>query len=441
VGEALITDQPQADRLQREQAKLELFSLAATLLFVNGQTTERTVEATVRLARRLGCQASLLPHWSHLTLVIAGDAGARIEVVAASPLGVDMARVVATGDVIDQLCDGQVDAESARAKLAAIRHRAPVALARFALLAAAGAAALGVIFGAADWLSLGLIALIAGAGAVLRRWLAGRSSNPFVQPFCAALLAGAAGAAAVRLQLNAMQDLIAICPCMVLVPGPHLLNGAIDLARARIALGASRMLYASIIIVMICTGLLGGLALGGIALPVSAPSSPVPLLYDVIAAGVAVAAYGTFFDMPWRMLPIPIAIGMAAHASRWAAIALAGASVETGAFVACLLVGIVTTPIADRLRLPFAAFAFASVVSLIPGIFLFRMGGGLVALGTLGGKASPALLLATIADGSTAMLVILVMAFGLIFPKLLIEGVFPDIAGYRRQRRRPLVPR
>jgi len=43
----------------------------------------------------------------------------------------------------------------------------------------------------------------------------------------------------------------------------------------------------------------------------------VPLFCDVIAAGVAVAAYGTFFSMPWRMLPIPMLIGMLVHAARW----------------------------------------------------------------------------------------------------------------------------
>ncbi len=271
---------------------------------------------------------------------------------------------------------------------------------------------------------------------MLRRWLAGRSANPFIQPFCGALLAGAIGAAAVHLRLSTTQDLVAVCPAMVLVPGPHLLNGTIDLARARVALGAARILYASVIIIMICTGLLAGLALGGVALSVSVPSVPVPLAYDVISAGVAVSAFGTFFGMPWRTLPIPICIGMAAHAARWATIALAGGSVEEGALIACLLVGTVITPITDRLRLPFAAFGFASVVSLIPGVFLFRMGGGLVALATLGAKASPELLLATIADGSTAVLIMLAMALGLIFPKMLIEHYFADLVGYK-----PPVPR
>jgi uncharacterized membrane protein YjjP (DUF1212 family) len=408
--------------VQGEPAEaLDLMLRAATLLFANGQTTERTIETTVRLAGALGFHTDLLPRWGELTATVDGTSGSRAETITVYPLAVDMGKVAATVGVVDQLCDGRIDTETARAGLQAIQRRPPVDLARFASLAAAGAAALGVIFGAAHLVSLVLIALSAGAGALLRRWLARTSTNPFVQPFCAALLAGAVGAVAVHLQLSTMQDLIAVCPCMVLVPGPHLLNGTIDLARARIALGASRILYAGLIIVMICTGLLLGLALGGVALPVSGPSVPVPLFFDVIAAGIAVAAYGTFFAMPWRMLPIPILIGMFAHAARWSTISLAGGSVETGALVACLFVGIVITPIADRLRLPFAAVAFASVVSLIPGVFLFRMGGGLVALAALGEKASPDLLLATIADGSTAMLIMLSMALGLILPKMIIE--------------------
>jgi len=148
----------------------------------------------------------------------------------------------------------------------------------------------------------------------------------------------------------------------------------------------------------------------------------------VIAAGVAVAAYGTFFAMPWRMLPIPIAIGMLAHASRWGMISVVGASVETGALVACLVVGIIITPIADRLRLPFAAFAFASVVSLIPGVYLFRMAGGFVDLIARGEKTSVDVLLNTIADGTTATLIILAMAFGLILPKMCIEHFYPGLA-------------
>jgi uncharacterized membrane protein YjjP (DUF1212 family) len=408
--------------------ELALISLSAKLLFENGESTEKIVSALGQLADALGFRATVFPRWGDLTIHIVDGSGSRHEVIAAAPVGVDMRKVAATIGVIDDVCGRRLDADAARSALEAAARFPPVSTARFALLAAAGAAALGVIFGAVHLLSVLLIAISAGAGACLRRWLSRISRNLFVQPLCAALLAGAIGAIAVRLQLSSALRLVAVCPCMILVPGPHLLNGTIDLARARIALGASRIAYAGVIILMICAGLLMGLSLGGVSLPASVPSSPVPLGYDVIAAGIAVAAYGTFFAMPWRMLPIPAAIGMLAHASRWGMISLAGASVQTGALAACLVVGIIITPIADRLRLPFAALAFASVVSLIPGVYLFRMAGGFVDLVRLGEKAPVDLLLNTIADGTTAMLIILAMAFGLILPKMCIEHFYPGLA-------------
>jgi Putative threonine/serine exporter len=74
----------------------------------------------------------------------------------------------------------------------------------------------------------------------LRRGLARLSENVFLQPFCAALLAGVVGALAVRYQLGSSLGLVALCPCLILVPGPHVLNGGLDLIRSRIDLGASR---------------------------------------------------------------------------------------------------------------------------------------------------------------------------------------------------------
>lgn len=400
---------------------MDIVLACARLLFVNGQTTEHTIAGATRLAQAFGYRATVFVHWGELTLRIEDDAGAFIDMIEAAPLGVDMNKVAATTNLIDAVCEGRASAAAMRPGIETIACLPPVSLWRFTLLAGAGAAALGVIFGATHFLSLILIALSAGAGALLRRGLTLASRNPFAPPFCAALLAGVVGAIVVRLDLSSTLRLVAVCPCMVLVPGPHLLNGMLDLARARIALGGARIGFASLIILMICAGLLVGLALGGTSLPVSGASRAVPLGYDIIAAGVAVAAYGAFFSMPWRMLPIPILVGMLAHASRWAMLAIAGASAEAGAFAACLIVGTVMTPIADRLRLPFAAVAFASVVSLIPGVFLFRMAGGLVDLMSLGADAPPHLLAAALTDGATAFLIIIAMGFGLIIPKLCIQ--------------------
>jgi uncharacterized membrane protein YjjB (DUF3815 family) len=221
--------------------------------------------------------------------------------------------------------------------------------------------------------------------------------------------------------------LVAVCPSMVLVPGPHFLNGMLDLIRGRLNLGAARLTYAVLIVVAISTGLLLGLALFGVSLPVEAAGRPVPLWYDSIAAGLAVACYGVFFSTPWQMLVWPVAVGTAAHALRWVALTALGASAPMGAFVACLIVGVVIAPVSHRWHMPFAAIGFASVVSMMPGVFMFRTASGFVQL-TNNALRTWDLMGATLADGSTAVLIILAMTFGLIVPKLISDYVSDKMA-------------
>jgi len=408
------------------EAALKTTALAASLLFAHGQTTERTVAAAERLGRALGVTVKVLPYWGELTVQL--DGAPISQIVPAKPLGVDMGRVLAVTTVIDQVCHGTLPAEAAQSALESAGRQPPASTPRFTCFAAIGAASLGVIFGALDATSLLLIATSAAIGAMVRRWLSSYSNNPLIQPLCAAFIAGVVAAAASRFQLSHAAALVAFCPCMVLVPGPHILNGAIDLARTRIALGTARLAYAGVIVLLICAGGLFGFTAVGAKLAIAELSPPVPLAIDVIAAGCAVASFGTFFSMPWRLLAFPAAIGMLAHAARWALISLAGGSAPTGALVACMLVSIIATPVVDRLHLPFAAVAFSAVVSLMPGFFLFNAATGLVELVSIGPSAPPALLTSIVTNGATAFLIIMAMTFGLILPRMLLERVMPSSA-------------
>jgi uncharacterized membrane protein YjjP (DUF1212 family) len=382
---------------------------ASALLFANGQSTSMTQTAVARLNRGLGTDAVLIPSWSMLTLK---DPHETVLTAAVSPTGINMRRVASMMTIIDSAKDGPVDLQTVKRGVVHAESETSSGTAVFALACATGAAALSVIFGATQPLVVLLAGVGAAVGGLLRRWLGVVGAGPLVQVFAAALLGGAFGALAAHLHLGGSFALVAICQAMVLVPGAHILNGALDLLDLRVTLGLARLGFAALLLAAISGGLILGLALGGQTLAVTAPSGGAPLYVDVIAAGVAAASYPVYFSMPWRMIGWPVVVGMSAHAVHWLALER-GASLAVAAFLSCLLVGLVLVPVAHYMRIPFAAVGFASVVALVPGLFVFRTLSGFAQFAD---APSPALLSGAMSDLIVASITVTGMALGLALP-------------------------
>ncbi len=384
---------------------------AAALLFANGQSTQMTRTAVERLNRGLDIDAVVVPSWSMMTLTAAGSRNT-VLTAAVSPTAINMRRVASMMSVVDRAQDGPLELPHVASGVVDAEAQSVSATTAFVLACATGAAALSVIYGATQPLAILLVALAAAVGGLLRRWSGAIGAGPLVQVFSAAVVAGAVGAAATHLHLGASAAVVAVCPAMVLVPGPHILNGALDLLDLRVTLGLARLAYGLLGLTAIAAGLILGLQAGGQTLGVSAPLGSAPFVVDVLAAGVAAASYPVYFSMPWRMIGWPVAAGMLAHAAHWYGLE-AGASLALAAFLACLLVGVLLVPISHHMRIPFAGIGFAAVVALVPGVFVFRTVAGFI---DFAGHPSAQLLSSAAADLIGATVIVSGMALGLALP-------------------------
>ncbi|MDO5632644.1 MAG: threonine/serine exporter family protein [Paracoccus sp. (in: a-proteobacteria)] len=389
---------------------------ALGLLHANGQSTAVTLDIGTRLARHFGRDLILMPGWNGVAVLDNNDPLGALRLAPGQPAAVNMRRVAATITACEDLLAGKLPRADFRPALDRAGRLPASGDLAFAGAAALGAVALAVIFGGDVPASMLLIALAAGLGGLLRRRMGALGASGIWQAFAAALLAGLFGALADHLHLTSAQRLVAVCPCMVLVPGPHLLNGCFDIVAGRIQIGMARLGLGIAILAGIAAGVVAGLLLGGSSLPPAEPVGSSPLLWDIPAAAAAALAYSVFFSAPPRLYLAPMLVGAAAHGVRWLAMHDLAMPMYLASGLACLIVGAVLAPLALRRHLPFAAIGFAAVVALVPGLFAFRAMSALFALTSADAaqRAEMSAILAT--DLATFLVTTGAMAAGLMLP-------------------------
>lgn len=90
-----------------EQSNLVLS--VARILFVNGESTQKTINSATRVSKCVGLGARILPRWGELELQADDSDHKIVSAIEANPSGVDMGRVASTLRTVQELCDGQMD--------------------------------------------------------------------------------------------------------------------------------------------------------------------------------------------------------------------------------------------------------------------------------------------------------------------------------------------
>jgi uncharacterized membrane protein YjjB (DUF3815 family) len=139
----------------------------------------------------------------------------------------------------------------------------------------------------------------------------------------------------------------------------------------------------------------------------------IPLWADVILAGIAACGFGAVYNAPWRVLWTSIACGMLGHGIRYLGLAN-DVGLVLSTFAACLVIGFFAAGFVERLRVPFAAVAFAGAVPMMPGVLMFRGIGGAMNISLAGTQASSALISSTFVNIFTAAFVVGAMGMGLL---------------------------
>jgi uncharacterized membrane protein YjjP (DUF1212 family) len=396
------------------RVQTDLLVQAGRLLLAYNESTQEIHRALTTTARALTDEACHVAVAYRGVTVSLGREGGAIEPI--SELRYNMAVQARVHDILEQVRSGRLDASAALTRLERVEAdtpRYPCWVATLALGAAA--ASLAGLLGA-DGGAAAVAGVATALGLLARLELGRRHFSLLALPLIAAFIGAVLGGLAIRLGWTQSPELVLVVPALMVVPGPHLINGLLDLIDNHLPMSLSRFGLA--------TGILLASALGivlGVELTVPAPvfaeraggADRLSVVSDMALAAVVTCGFAVFYNTAPRQLWMAAVGGMAGHGVRFLALEW-GCWPEVATFLGGLTVGAVSAGMARFSRTPVAVISFAGAVTMIPGLSLYGALGGTLQLARLVDAADPSLASRTLGHAFQGDLVVSGLAVGLI---------------------------
>ncbi|MBE9142230.1 threonine/serine exporter family protein [Planktothrix mougeotii] len=406
--------------LQEIDQKFHLVLLTARLLLQNSAATERVHRVTGQLADSLGIEARLLVSYEAITLTtkIHNQFYSRISTPIPA-MKINMMVMTQVMRLVDDIQQGHKTLEEVTDELELINHHAPHHYPQWFLVLMLGIAggSLAKIFHG-DWSTFLIVSLATALGLILRQQLAKHKFNGFIITFFAAFLGGCISAIGIKLGWTTTPEPCLLVPSMMLVPGVHLINAVLDMVYNHQITGIARLNFSLVMLISILFGLLLSGSLMDISVAVNSTKPPLLQPENILFAGFVAAGFAILFNVPKGILWVCILCGIVGYGMRFFSIYI-GLGIIWGNLLASMVVGLMTVYFSRRFKVPSAAIAFGAVVGMIPGIFMFRAGSGLILMMKLGINSDISLIANTIVMAGTALLMTLGIPVGLALPNLL----------------------
>ena len=268
--------------------------------------------------------------------------------------------------------------------------------------------------GRRQW-ALVVAGLSTALGLVARQWLGRHKYNLLTLPLTAAFIGAVFGGLAIRLGWTQTPGLALIVPSLMLVPGPHLINGLQDVVDNLMPMGIARLGLA-LSILLACACIVIGMKITLPVLPLAEGemnSDHLNLLLNMLLAGVVTIGFAVFYNAAWLQVGLAAVGGMVGHGIRYVALQ-ADWNLDAATFLGSFAVGLVAASIARSYKLPVAVVSFAGAVTMMPGIQIYRALGGAMQLGRRQDAADLTDIGMTAGFAIEACLVVAALALGLV---------------------------